>query len=60
MKVYIVMQEDRGYGQMIEGVFFSKEAVEERFGHLGQSYDTSRERELLGGNYWLEEHEVVK
>jgi hypothetical protein len=54
------MQEDRGYGQMIEGVFFSKEAVEERFGHLGQSYDTSRERELLGGNYWLEEHEVVK
>ena len=46
MKVYIVMQEDRGYGQAVAGVFLSKEAAEKQFG------------ELLGGNYWLEEHEV--
>ena len=58
MKVYIVMQEDRGYGQTVEGVFFSKEAVEERFGYLGQSYDTSQERVKFGSNYWLEEHGV--
>ena len=47
MKVYIVMQEDRGYGQTVEGVFLSKEAAEKEYG------------ELLYGNYWLEEHEVV-
>ena len=30
MKVYIVMQEDRGCGQSVEGVFLSKEAAEKQ------------------------------
>jgi hypothetical protein len=51
MKVYIVMQVDRGYGQTVEGVFLSKEAV--------VAYCLTHELPL-GGNYWLEEHEVVK
>jgi len=60
MKVYIVFQKDRGYGQTVEGVFFSEEAIAERFGSLGQSYDTNLNRQILGGNYWLEEHEVAE
>ena len=51
MKVYIVMQEDRGYGQSVEGVFLSKEAVEKEYGEL---------LSFIGDNYWLEEHEVIE
>ena len=54
MKVYIVMQEDRGYGQTVEGVFLSKEAAEKEYGELLYSFDG-----CIYGNYWLEEHEVV-
>jgi hypothetical protein len=45
------MQEDRGYGQSVEGVFLSKESAD--------AHCLTHELPL-GGNYWLEEHEIVE
>jgi hypothetical protein len=44
MKVYIVLEEDRGCGVMVIGVFATKEQTYAEYG--------------IGGNYWIVEEEV--
>jgi hypothetical protein len=46
MKVYIIMEEDRGTGPTIHGVYLSKKAAEDEWGGP------------IEGNYYLEESEL--